>query len=369
MPQDWIAWREALVSAALILGGAVAGLAAHSLGIFILGRFARRTASPWDDRILARLAPSGRALIPLLGIRLSLPAARLPLEARFAFGHFLNVLLIAAIASLLARLIRVCRDIVLSRYDIGSADNLSARKIHTQVRVLEKALIAVVTVASLACMLMTFDGIRQIGVSLLASAGIAGIIVGFAAQKSIGTLLAGLQIALTQPIRMDDVVIVEGEWGRIEEINLTYVVVRIWDLRRLVVPISYFIDKPFQNWTRASSELLGSIFLPVAYGTPVEPLRRELERITKGSRLWDGKTCNLQVTDCKDNGMEVRILVSEANASEAWDLRCHVREKMLEYLREHQPDAFPRIRASLARAEGIHPDGAFTGRPAASRSA
>lgn len=245
------------------MGGAIGGFAFHSIAIYIVGRIARRTSSPWDERILDRLAPAGRALLPLLGIRLCLTAARLSPSAHSAFGHLLSVLLIAATASLLVRLIGVFRDILLSRYDIDSADNLSARKIHTQVRVLEKAFISVVTVTALAFMLMTFDGIRQIGVSLLASAGIAGIILGLAAQKSIGTLLAGLQIALTQPIRMDDVVIVEGEWGRIEEINLTYVVVRIWDLRRLVVPINYFIEKPFQNWTRATSELLGSVFLTV----------------------------------------------------------------------------------------------------------
>jgi small-conductance mechanosensitive channel len=168
---------------------------------------------------------------------------------------------------------------------------------------------------------------------------------------------------------MDDVVIVEGEWGRIEEINLTYVVVCIWDLRRLVVPISYFIEKPFQNWTRASSELVGSVFLVADYGTPIDPLRKELERITKGSPLWDGKTCNLQVTDCKENGMELRMLVSAATASDAWDLRCHVREKMLEYLRESHPDAFPRFRASLSRPQGIIREKATMGLPAEVRSA
>lgn len=369
MPQEWLAWKDDLISGALVLAGALAGLAVHGIGAMVLGRIAKRTTTPWDERVLEKLTPASRALLPLLGIRFCVPAAALGPRAHEILAHLLNVLLIAAVASLLVRLIGVFRDILLSRYDIASADNLAARKIHTQVRVLEKAVISIVTVAALAFMLMTFDGIRQIGVSLLASAGIAGIIIGLAAQKSIGTLLAGLQIALTQPIRMDDVVIVEGEWGRIEEINLTYVVICIWDLRRLVVPIHYFIEKPFQNWTRASSELLGSVFLVVDYGTPIDPLRREAERIAKASPLWDGKLCNLQVTDCKDHGMEIRILVSSASASDAWDLRCHLRERMLEYLRESHPASFPRIRASLSQPARGAADGAFTGLPAAARSA
>jgi small-conductance mechanosensitive channel len=363
MPDELLAWKGTFESAALILGGAAAGFAVYVLSMWILGRIARRTSGTWDERILERIAPPGRPLLPLIGLRLALPAAKLPPGIHGSIAHLTSLLLIATFAYLLIRVIGISRDLVLSKYDISRADNLSARKVHTQVRVMEKALISIVIVATLAFMLMTFDGIRQIGVSLLASAGIAGIILGFAAQKSLGTLLAGLQIALTQPIRVDDVVIVEGEWGRIEEINLTYVVVRIWDLRRLVVPIHYFIEKPFQNWTRSSSDLLGSVFLYLDYGTPIDALRREMDRVVKASPLWNGKTCVLQVTGCKESVVEVRLLVSSATASDSWDLRCHVREKMLDFLRETHPEGFPRVRAILTQPRGGV--GSLTGSPAA----
>jgi small-conductance mechanosensitive channel len=196
-------------------------------------------------------------------------------------------------------------------------------------------------------MLMVFDSARQFGASILASAGIAGIIVGFAAQRSIATLLAGSQIAMTQPIRVDDVVIVENEWGRIEEITLTYVVVRIWDLRRLVLPITYFIERPFQNWTRSSADILGTVFLHADYSVPLDALRTELTRILSTSRFWDGKVNVLQVTDAREHTLEIRALASAADASLAWDLRCEVREKLIQFLQRNYPDSQPRLRASV----------------------
>jgi small-conductance mechanosensitive channel len=203
---------------------------------------------------------------------------------------------------------------------------------------------------------MVFDSVRQFGASILASAGIAGIVVGFAAQRSIATLLAGFQIALTQPIRVDDVVIVESEWGRIEDITLTYVVVRVWDLRRLVVPITYFIETPFQNWTRSSADILGTVFLYVDYTVPLEPLRAELTRILEQSRFWDGKVNVLQVTDAKEQTLEIRALASAADASLAWDLRCEIREKLITFVQQAFPDSLPRLRASLdARRPDIEP--------------
>jgi small-conductance mechanosensitive channel len=179
---------------------------------------------------------------------------------------------------------------------------------------------------------MTFEKIRQFGISIMASAGVIGIIVGFAAQRSIATLFAGIQIAITQPIRLDDVVIVENEWGWIEEITLTYVVVRVWDLRRLVLPITYYIERPFQNWTRVSADILGTVFLYMDYTVPVRVIREELQKIVKGSALRDGKVCGVQVTDATQQTIEVRALVSAADSSKAWDLRCLVREKLLEFL-------------------------------------
>ncbi|OYW74366.1 MAG: hypothetical protein B7Z37_18145 [Verrucomicrobia bacterium 12-59-8] len=196
-------------------------------------------------------------------------------------------------------------------------------------------------------MLMVFDSVRQYGSSILASAGIAGLIVGVAAQRSIAGLLAGFQIAIAQPISIDDVVVVEGEWGRIEEITLTYVVVRIWYQRRLVLPINYFIEKPFQNWTRQTAEVPGTVFIQVDYSAPVGELRDELTRIVKASGHWDGRVVGLQVTDSLDSTLELRALASAADGSKARDLRCEIREKLVEYIRTNHPESLPRIRMGL----------------------
>jgi small-conductance mechanosensitive channel len=196
---------------------------------------------------------------------------------------------------------------------------------------------------------MTFEKVRQLGTTILASAGVIGIVVGMAAQKTIGAFIAGIQIAITQPIRLDDVVIVENEWGRIEEITLTYVVVRIWDLRRLVLPITYFIEKPFQNWTRITADLLGTVFLYLDYNVPVDKIREELKKILEESELWDKKVCVVQVTNTTESCIEVRALMSASDASTAWSLRCHVREKLIDFVRDNYPNALPRTRAELER--------------------
>jgi small-conductance mechanosensitive channel len=237
--------------------------------------------------------------------------------------------------------------VVLRQHRIDITDNLQARAIYTQVIVLKKVAVTVVGVFTLASMLMVFDSVRQFGTSILASAGVAGIVIGFAAQRSIATLLAGFQIAMTQPIRVDDVVIVDGEWGRIEDITLTYVVVRIWDLRRLIVPITYFIEQPFQNWTRTSADLLAAVFLFVDYTVPVEALRAELTRILEASTLWDRKVNVLQVTDATDRALQVRALASASDASRAWDLRCEIREKLVSFVQREYPGCLPRLRTTF----------------------
>jgi small-conductance mechanosensitive channel len=202
---------------------------------------------------------------------------------------------------------------------------------------------------------MLFEPVRQLGASVLASAGVIGIIVGFAAQRTIANLFAGFQLALTQPIRIDDVVIVENEWGRIEEITLTYVVVRIWDLRRLIVPLSYFIERPFQNWTRAQADLLGTVFLYTDYTIPVDTVREELNRIVGQSKNWDGKVCGLQVTNATERTLELRALASAADSSRAWDLRCEIREKLVFFVQRHYPESLPRqrseTRATITRVD------------------
>jgi small-conductance mechanosensitive channel len=230
---------------------------------------------------------------------------------------------------------------------------------YTQVMVLKKIAVGAIALFAIASMLMVFQSVRQFGTAIIASAGVAGIVIGFAAQKSLGTLLAGFQIAMTQPIRIDDVVIVEGEWGNIEEITLTYVVVRIWDLRRLIVPITYFIEKPFQNWTRTSADILGTILLQVDYGVPVDAVRQELTRILEASPNWDRKVNVLQVTDAKERTLELRALASSSDAGKSWDLRCEVREKLVAFIQKNYPDSLPRLRATLERVP--RPDSAVAG--------
>jgi small-conductance mechanosensitive channel len=258
-----------------------------------------------------------------------------------------SILLIATLAYIGLQLIHVGTSLILQRQQLSVSDNRRARAIYTQVTMLRKIVTSIVALIAIASMLMVFESVRHFGTAIIASAGVAGIILGFAAQKSIATLLAGIQIALTQPIRIDDVVIVEGEWGRIEEITLTYVVVCIWDWRRLVLPISYFIEKPFQNWTRTSAEVIGSVFLYVDYNVPLAPLRAELQRILEGSQLWDRKVSALQVTDTKQHTVEIRVIVSSRDAGQSFDLRCDVREKLISFLQRNYPNSLPRIRATL----------------------
>jgi small-conductance mechanosensitive channel len=192
--------------------------------------------------------------------------------------------------------------------------------------------------------------VRHVGTSLLASAGIVGIVACVAAQKPLANVLAGFQIALAQPVRVDDIVIVEGEWGRIEEITLTYVVVHVWDDRRLVLPLAYFIEKPFQNWTRTSSQLLGTVFVWVDYSYPVEEGRAALKEIIEGTPRWDKRFWNLQVTDADQRTMQLRVLATAANASEAFDLRCEIREKFIAHIQRHHPQSLPRVRADLTQS-------------------
>jgi small-conductance mechanosensitive channel len=262
-------------------------------------------------------------------------------------GHVIALLLIALVAWLIIRMTYVLEDYVVSKFDVGAKDNLRARKIHTQFRVLKRIVIIAVGILAFGTMLMTFERVRQLGTTILASAGVIGIVVGMAAQRTIATFIAGIQIAITQPIRVDDVVIVENEWGRIEEITLTYVVVKIWDLRRLIVPITYFIESPFQNWTRTSADILGTVFVYADYALPVDTIRERLHEILKESEHWDGKVCVLQVTNATDRTMELRALMSASDASAAWTLRCEVREKLIEFIKSKYPEALPRVRAEL----------------------
>ncbi|PXX27709.1 mechanosensitive ion channel family protein [Arenibacter sp. ARW7G5Y1] len=259
-----------------------------------------------------------------------------------------TLMIIFSITWLILVALKVAKKLIIQNYDVKTSDNLKARKIYTQFNILERIFIVVVAVLALGAALMSFDSIREIGLSLFASAGVAGIIIGFSAQKLIGSILAGIQIAITQPIKFDDVVVVEGEWGRIEEITLTYVVIKIWDKRRLIVPTTYFIENPFQNWTKTSADILGTVFIHTDYRVPFDKLREELTRILSSSELWDGNVNVLQVTDAKAQSIEIRALVSAVDSATAWDLRVLVREKLIGFLQEHYPESLPHTRLYLS---------------------
>jgi small-conductance mechanosensitive channel len=314
-----------------------------------LAAWAKRTESKLDDLVLPLVGRSLRVIVPVVGIILALPLAGLPPDYAAVLAKGSSILIIGTVAWILFQGVHLGENAVLTKYDITAADNLQARKMYTQVHVLSKTLYVIIAIFAAASMLMLFEEVRRFGTSLLASAGVVGIIAGFAAQRTIANLFAGFQLAMTQPIRLDDVVIMEGEWGRIEEITLTYVVVHIWDDRRLIVPLSYFIEKPFQNWTRASAELLGSVFVWVDYSLPVNDVRAAVGDIVAGCKDWDRRFWNLQVTDASERAMQVRVLATAADASKAWDLRCEIREKVIDFLQEQQAQALPKLRAEVSR--------------------
>jgi small-conductance mechanosensitive channel len=339
-------WQNIILISSI---GLVIVISLYFITIQLLKRFSSRKDNilEWDTHKKFRTP----VLLLLFSIAGSIIISSIETDLDFMvhLNHIIKLLIIFVITWLLIKIIGLGRELILKRYNSDEKDNLRARKAHTQFRIIERILIAVIVIISLAIALMTFEGIRKIGVSLFASAGVAGIILGFSAQKLIGNMLAGFQIALAQPIRLDDVVIVEGEWGRIEEINLTYVVVSIWDKRRLIVPTTYFIEKPFQNWTRKTAEILGTVFIYTDYTVPFDKLREELTRILKTNKDWDGKVNVLQVTNATEKTVEVRALMSAADSSTAWDLRVHVREKLIEYLQKNHPECLPRTRVILEK--------------------
>jgi small-conductance mechanosensitive channel len=316
----------------------------------LLQSLASRTEAGWDDVLLPFAGKALRLILPMLALILGMPALAVSEGAREIVQNSVSLALIGVIGFILVQFVDAMAQLVLRRYRIDVADNREARGIYTQVTVLKKIAVGVIALFAIASMLMVFQPVRQLGTAMIASAGVAGIVIGFAAQKSLGTLLAGFQIAMTQPIRIDDVVIVEGEWGKIEEITLTYVVVCIWDLRRLVVPITYFIEKPFQNWTRTSADILGTVFLQVDYAVPVDAMRQELTRILEASPNWDRKVNVLQVTDAKERTLELRALASSSDASKSWDLRCEMREKLVAFVQKNYPGSLPRLRTMFERA-------------------
>ena len=341
------AWLWAV---AILVGAVLVALLLHSLVFSVAARITRRAGAVADQLIVRHTRKPARLILPLVALALTLPGLALPARLAEASRHLIVLGLIAAAAWLVIELINVVQDLIAARYRLDISDNLEARRVRTQVNVLRRVAVLGAGIVAVSAMLMTFPGIWNIGAGLFASAGVAGLVVGMAARPTLSNLLAGVQIALTEPIRIDDVVIVEGEWGWIEEIGTTYVIVRVWDLRRLVVPLSYFIERPFQNWTRTSADLLGTVLIYMDYSVPVDEVREELQRILTSSGMWDGKSWGLQVTNATDRAMELRALMSAPNSGTAWNLRCHVREKLIGFLQARYPQALPRTRAEIRQA-------------------
>tara|TARA_R110002020_G_scaffold17872_3_gene63328 strand:- start:4899 stop:6077 length:1179 start_codon:yes stop_codon:yes gene_type:complete len=328
----------------------ILGLLAKLIGI-VLARITSRFS--YLHQMATNLSHPLLYLLPLLGLQTIWLGA--PEHTPFLGGiqHLTSLATIAVITWIGIRAVQSVQKTIVAHNPVDVSDNLRARRIQTQTRLLVRTMSFFVLLFGVASMLTTFPAVRQVGTGLLASAGLAGLAVGFAAKPVLGNIIAGLQIAITQPIRIDDVVIVENEWGRVEEITGTYVVVRIWDDRRLVVPLQYFIEQPFQNWTRHTSSITGSVFFWADYGIPLQPLREELDRLLeKVPQLWDGRVKVLQVTDTTDKVIQLRVLASSANSGANWDLRCYLRENLIGFISRDYPEHLPQIRATLESTTG-----------------
>jgi len=340
-----------LIGGLIIFGAAfVLGLIIRNVFLWLVNRF----ASPETDRVFLkslkrRMKGTFFLFVPLIFLNIFLDYLEIEDAILEILHKILYILIVTSMTIVTIRFIHVIQDVLFDKYDITTEDNVKARRARTQIIFLRKITIVVLVIIAFAVALLTFDGVRKYGATLLTSAGVAGIIIGFAAQKTIANLLAGFQIAFTQPIKIDDAVVVEGEWGWVEEINLTYVVVRIWDQRRLILPITYFTDNPFQNWTRTSAQILGSVFLYTDYTIDVDDIRNKFNAILNETDLWDRDAKVVQVTDASEKTMTLRFLMTAQNSPTAWDLRCHVREKLIAYIRDKYPESLPRTRAELVK--------------------
>ncbi|MFP4377279.1 MAG: mechanosensitive ion channel family protein [Spirochaetales bacterium] len=335
-----------------VLGGAVVLGILLALAIIAMAvSIAKRRESPIATRIGPVLRLPVVLFLPAIMLAIAIPFATLPEDAARTAGAVARVLVMAFGAFLITRGLVLVEDIAVLQYPTDVENNLKARKVHTQIRYIRRIASFLIFVLALGAILLTFEGIRQVGTTLLTTAGVAGIIVGFAAQQTLGLVFAGLLIAFTQPIRLGDAVVIEGEWGWVEEITLTYVVIKIWDWRRLIVPITYFLDNNIQNWTRTSSRLIGSIYLYIDYGFPIQEIREALDRVLKKTDLWDGGVSVVQVTDVTEKSAQVRVLVTAKDSPRLWDLRCLVREQLISYVQQEHPEMMPRFRAIVGEQE------------------
>lgn len=333
-----------MVGAATLAVAIAAALILHRLLFTLLGRLVARTSSGLDELVVARMRAPSRWIFVAVALGIIQRGLSLDPWAHALWEQAVGFLVPGLIGWLAIAFIRALSDVLTVRHDISIADNLRARRNRTRMMILVRIATFLVVFLTICMMLLSIPGVRNVGVTLIASAGLAGLAVGAAAQPALKNLIAGIQLAFTEPIRIDDVLIVDGEWGRVEEIRLTYVVVRIWDDRRLVVPVSKFLEESFQNWTRTTSALMGSVFLYLDHATDFGRLRAKAEEVIRANSRWDGRFWNLQVTDSKEETIEVRVLVTARDASQAFDLRCDVREALLTFLAAEMPEALPRRR-------------------------
>jgi small-conductance mechanosensitive channel len=331
---------------------------AVGIGILVLAVLGALGAHAALRRVLRRALARQPVLVSLLAQTLGLtrvafvtaalvvvlPAVHLPPGLAAWIAAALRIVFVVLVGWIALTAVDIGVTVYLMRFSLDAEDNLLARKHVTQMRVLRRAISTVVVLVTAGAALMTISEVRQIGISLFASAGVAGLIAGLAARPVLSNLIAGVQLAITQPIRIEDAVIVENEWGWIEEITSTFVIVRLWDLRRMVVPLSYFMEKPFQNWTREGTAIIGTVMLYLDYSAPVERIRAKAAEIVRGSLRWDQKVFSVQVTDAKPQSIEVRVLMSAKDAALCWDLRCEVREKLIAFVQAECPSALPRSR-------------------------
>ncbi|MEK1903404.1 MAG: mechanosensitive ion channel family protein [Rhizobium sp.] len=338
---DWLA--SAIIFAAVTS----VTLFAHRILFRLLTRLVESKDLFWRS-LVSRLKRVVRLAMLVAGLSFGATVAPLTDMQSATVRHILLIFFIVLVAWM-ARIVKhIWMTVYLRRFKLDAEDNLLARKHVTQTRIMERVADLLIVVVAISACMMTFDAVRQYGVSLLASAGVAGIVVGLALQPVLKNLFAGIQLAITQPIRIDDALLVEGEWGRVEEITSTYVVVQLWDWRRMILPLSYFIENPFQNWTRESSALIGTVMIYLDYSVPVAAIRKKVEEIAQGSKFWDRRVVNIAVTDFREAVMEIRILVSASNSGRTFDLRCEVREKLIDFIQREYPASLPRMRAVMS---------------------
>lgn len=345
---EMLAWAEDSSLRLLLVAGISVGLAllVQRVGLALAQRLTR--SMPVAATVVRHCRAPTQLLLPLMALQAVWQGAPNDLALIGGVRHANALLLLTALTWLGLRAVRGVAHGVTDLHPVDVEDNLHARRIHTQTRLLARTAMFTIVLTGLALMLMTFPGARQFGTSLLASAGVVGLVVGIAARPIFSNLIAGLQIALAQPIRLDDVLIVEGEWGRVEEITGTYVVLKIWDERRLIIPLQWFIEHPFQNWTRKGAGITGTVFLWVDYRTPMAPLRAEAQRLCEASPDWDRRLCKLEVTEAGEGAMQLRLLVTSASSGRNWDLRCQVREGLVDFMQREYPQHLPVMRAELS---------------------